>query len=456
MPMTEQEWAAYQEQVRQRDLAEGKAFFDKQAQQQQAAAAAGANTGFGRIAGAHSSQQASNQRAQGSSYLGQYGQKPGVSETLDQQVYRDADAMNDANSNPFKAYNWQGPSMASREQLAQQMQGRAAIQADYSGTQGDFANAAGARQAQVNALNLYGNAAVGNGPSAAQAQLQQGLDASNRQQMSMAASARGGGMARAAAMRGAMMNAGDMGLQASQQAAQLRAKEMQDAMAGYAGVAGNIRGQDYGAAGMRADMANNQANFGLQSRAQNDQASQFYQGQAMGVGGNMTSLAVQREQERRQANLTKANLNNQIHQQDKAAGMGAVGTVGNIATGGFGAALTAYGADRADERRSDERAKKNIRDAGKDVDAFLDGLAPSKYRYKAPERDGDGEHVSVMAQQLEKSAIGKRMVREDEHGKLVDYGKGLPAVVASLARLNSRLRAVEKPAEPGLPGRVKR
>jgi len=367
------------------------------------------------------------------SYMGAYGpgDKP---ETLDQQVYRDAQALGDWNSNQFKAYGWAGPSMDSRADLAQGAANRAAIQADYSGANWHEQMGAGARQEQANALGLYRDAAAGRGPSAAASQFQQNLDASNRQQMSMAASARGGGLARAAAQRQAMANAGDMTLQAGAQSAQLRAQEQQAAMQGYAGLGSQMRGQDYQAMGQQAQMAQAQAGLGLQSRALNDSHEQFYRGQEMQVGAATTQQNTLREQDRQRGNQGAAALNFGIHDKDKQAGLQATGLVANLATGGITGAMQA---------RSDERAKTDIRDAGEDVDAFLDGLRPSKYRYKAPARDGDGEHVSVMAQELEKSAIGKRLVSEDKHGKLVDYGKGLPAVVASLARINQRLRDVE-------------
>lgn len=96
---------------------------------------------------------------------------------------------------------------------------------------------------------------------------------------------------------------------------------------------------------------------------------------------------------------------------------------------------------------SDERAKENIHAGDKDIKSFLDALQAKSYTYKDASQPGasPGAHTSVMAQDLEKSSVGKQMVMETPQGKMVDYAKGLPAILAAQAQLNKRLEALEKP-----------
>lgn len=90
---------------------------------------------------------------------------------------------------------------------------------------------------------------------------------------------------------------------------------------------------------------------------------------------------------------------------------------------------------------SDERAKKDVEEFS--PSDFLDSLTSYKYKYKDPKKHGDGEHVGVMAQDLEKTDTGSQMVSEGPDGKMIDYAKAGPSVLASLADINDRLRALE-------------
>lgn len=92
---------------------------------------------------------------------------------------------------------------------------------------------------------------------------------------------------------------------------------------------------------------------------------------------------------------------------------------------------------------SDENMKKDIKAADKDVDDMLDNLKPYNYNYK-DEAHGEGKHTGIMAQDLEKSAIGKELVKETPDGKHVDVKKALSAIMASQARLARRLKDIEK------------
>ncbi len=76
--------------------------------------------------------------------------------------------------------------------------------------------------------------------------------------------------------------------------------------------------------------------------------------------------------------------------------------------------------------------------------SFLDALKPYAYKYKKGTGEGDGVHMSVMAQDLEKAGpVGKSMIEETPQGKTVNYGKGFGAILAAQADLNQRLKQIE-------------
>ena len=128
------------------------------------------------------------------------------------------------------------------------------------------ANAAGTTLGSVQddqqaALGMYANAAAGNGPSVAQAQLQAQGEADQRQAMRMAAGARGGNMA--GQYRGAMLGAQAQQNATREQLATLRAQEQQAAMQGY------------------ASLGNAQAAQAMQQQMQYEQLGLGYAGQSM-------------------------------------------------------------------------------------------------------------------------------------------------------------------------------
>jgi hypothetical protein len=48
-----------------------------------------------------------------------------------------------------------------------------------------------------------------------------------------------------------------------------------------------------------------------------------------------------------------------------------------------------------------------------------------------------------MAQELEKSELGRRLVKDTPSGKMVDYGRGLGTMLAAIADMNSRVKELE-------------
>jgi len=160
--------------------------------------------------------------------------------------------------------------------------GNRKIKADY-----DQANQT--RGYQGEALGLYRDAAMGKGPSAAQAQFQGSLDQSLRAGQATANSARGGALGLAQARLAAAREGGEMLSDATSKAAALRAQEMQAAMGGYAGLGTQMRGQDEGRSVFNADLS-------LRDRTANDSARIAYEGLGQGVAGMQQTGALVREQ----------------------------------------------------------------------------------------------------------------------------------------------------------------
>jgi hypothetical protein len=101
---------------------------------------------------------------------------------------------------------------------------------------------------------------------------------------------------------------------------------------------------------------------------------------------------------------------------------------------------------------SDEDLKENMNQTEKSgsemVGEFLDALKSYTYNYKDKENNGqknpEGKVTSVMAQDLEKSKLGKQMVVDGPEGKMVNYGQGMAPLFAAIAELNQRTKKLEK------------
>lgn len=211
----------------------------------------------------------------------------------------------------------------------QQGWGNRALDARYAGGQfrDDYRAGLGmgldARGQQMTGLGMTGEAAqmyramaMGQGPSLARLQLQQGLQQAQAQQASIAAGARGGGANLAAAQLAGATMAGQQAAGANQQAAMIRAQEQMAAMQGlgamgaqYGGMAGAMRGQDYGAAGM-----------GLQGYGQSQQMAQAYE--EMRQKQQLAELGAQTELEKQQGELAlqKQKQNAQENQESAKEG----------------------------------------------------------------------------------------------------------------------------------------
>lgn len=256
-------------------------------------------------------------------------------------------------------------------------------------------------------------------------------------------------------------------LAASQQSAQtasdegmkVAAQASNNALAAAAQMAsqsGTLRNQDWNVQNTKAtaqdeynrfNTTNRQAvaNNNTQSR---NQAQQFNLTNAQNIS-NQNTQNYNEEQGRFQDALQRQFQN----QWMKATGQNAISAAeGNnnarsalakgqmIAGIGQAADETAYKVGGAMMGMSDERVKKDVKSF--DADAFLSKLSGKKYKYK-DEKHGKGEQTGVMAQDLEKTPEGAALVEETSEGKAVDYGKASGLMMASLAELNQRLKALE-------------
>lgn len=157
------------------------------------------------------------------------------------------------------------------------------------------------RGQQYGALGMLQAQAMGLAPSAAQIQLQQGMQSGLAQQLALAASQRGATNA-SLAQRGVMNNAAGLGQQVNSQTALLRAQEQAQAQQTYANALAGYRGQDITAAKNQADLgqAANMFNAGatqqmsLANMQAQNQNQQYYAGMQQQI--NLANLQAQIQQ----------------------------------------------------------------------------------------------------------------------------------------------------------------
>lgn len=266
----------------------------------------------------------------------------------------------------------------------------------------------GQLQGQSDQLNaLTSGQQQGAGELAAQRQYANAMAA----QQSLARSQRGGNAAlayRNAANQGAALGSSAAGM--GQQAAmgdQQAARQQQLAIQGQLA--------NVGASGRQNDVGVANANAGYQAGTNQQNAGNYLQ---------LLNQMNQRDQNKYNADLGIG------AQKDAAANSKTGGLIG-----GLGAVIA-----------SDERLKTEITDARSEVDDLLNSLAPKAYSYKDT-KHGEGRRVGIMAQDMLRSTAGARIVHEDDEGLKLDVNKALSAALASSARLNERVNALEGKAK---------
>ena len=91
-----------------------------------------------------------------------------------------------------------------------------------------------------------------------------------------------------------------------------------------------------------------------------------------------------------------------------------------------------------------KRLKKKVRKVSakansKEIGELLSKLKAYSYEYKNPDH-GTGRRVGVMAQDLEKTRLGKKVVVETPEGKMIDMNKGLGLALAAQSELSKRVK----------------
>lgn len=272
------------------------------------------------------------------------------------------------------------------------LQGRTAPQLDAS-PQNQFRS--GQMQQIGNLQGIANGTQMGAGELAAQRGAQNSLAA----QQALAHMRGAGGMG----MRVAARNAAGIGINAAGMGQQAAMQDQQGANALLSQALGQGRGQDLSLAGSNAQLQQQQ--MGLNDAQYNALLHQLY-------GMDATQLQTQLG----------------IRQQDTATNGALLSGAGQV----IGAGLMA----------SDERLKTDIAPAGDEIDGMLDALKPYRYRYK-DKKFGEGDRAGIMAQDLELSEAGRRVVTDTAEGKMLDVNKALSAALASAARLNERVRKLE-------------
>ena len=304
-----------------------------------------------------------------------------------------------------------------------QLEGRPNIQMQGATVNDQF------RGAQAALAGQLAGAATGAGPSAAQAQLQTGIDAAGAQAMSLAKSGRGNP---GVAMRQAMDQQAALGATAANQSAMLKANEVQNARAQLAGVLQGARGQDFDTAGLQQSASQANMAAAIQQQAQKDELVNRYMTQGMTL-----------DQARHAAELQQAQFNAEILARQAAADKGVAMQSSAAAGQQIGQAAAAIAGTIA-SAASDVRVKTNIEDGALALGAFLDALGTYKYRYAEPQKHGAGVFVSPMAQEIEATDLGRHLVSEAPDGtKIVDYGKALGLMLALLVDTHRRLSKLE-------------
>jgi hypothetical protein len=242
---------------------------------------------------------------------------------------------------------------------------------------------------------------MGKGPSVAEQQLRIGQSQAMQDAKALAASSRTNPQA---AMRAAIQSQNTTQAQANAQASLLRAQEQSQARQALMSAASQIRSADQSSVGQATQLQLGSSGAALDAQqARANIASDIY---AQAMSGD-TQRALAREQTRAQK---QANTMSAVGQGIQAA--------------------------------SDKRLKTNVRQGDDLAEAFLESLSSKLYSYKdSPNVD----KLGVMAQDMEKSPMGKNAVVKNAEGmRFIDTEDATSALLASVANLHGRLKKVER------------
>lgn len=270
-----------------------------------------------------------------------------------------------------------------------------------------------------NAIGLTAQTAQGGGPAqqAASAQLQAGTDQAIRSQQAMANSGNLSQMI--GGQKTAMDNAAQLQQQNANQAATLQAGMAANAQQNYTGAAAQQAGQAAQNAGLQQNQtAQQSALYNSTQGAANNYAGQTNAAQNNALTGQTNALGIQQQ---------------------------ALGQTAQYRAQALGGLLNAGGGIAGAAISSDENLKKDIKKKP-DIDGFLDAIDPVSFEYK--ESDGkmgrtQGEHLGVIAQQVEKAPGGKSMIVETPKGKGIDLASAVGTLLAAAAESHNRVQELE-------------
>jgi hypothetical protein len=275
----------------------------------------------------------------------------------------------------------------------------------------------GARNQMQGLADRLGMMATGQQAGAGELGVNRQVSQATAAQQAAARMARGANAA--LAMRNAARNTADIGLAGAGQAAQAQMLDQQGANAQLGGLLSGMRGQDIGVASQnagfqqQANLANQNAQ--LQQTGMNDQMK-------LGLLANMLGW-------------------------DQAALAAALGKAGIAASdkGIMPGLLQGLASAAAQKAASDERLKTDVRDARSEVDEMMATLKPVSYRYKDEDKWGAGDRLGILAQDLQRSELGKTaVVPVDDSGHIgFDVGMATSMSLAGLARLHERVSKLE-------------
>ena len=231
-----------------------------------------------------------------------------------------------------------------------------------------------------------------------------------------------------------------------------------EAIANTGSMAQNLRSSDLGVAESKARAADtiNQFNTQLASGREQRNVGSRNEAQQANLSNKQrimdTNVGTRNEQEKYNKALIQQKFENEMA---KASGLaGQYTNKGKFETDSAAAKASQYaaigaGVDKAGESAakaiiaSDATSKKNIKNADNQIQNLLDNISAYEFEYKNKKEDGSGKRLGVMAQDLEKSEMGKELVIDDNGKKKIDVNKLISTVLASQAHINKRLNKIE-------------
>jgi len=230
------------------------------------------------------------------------------------------------------------------------------------------------------------------------------------------------------------------------------------AMLGLGKQASTISGQSMGQASderMRAiSSAAQAADKALGGYTSAAGEGQRYQALSLQDKWNRQKALTDYEKQRLATEMARTKAKGAISKQDMDFYMGLLGASssalasGASALGNYGSSSSGQGGTSGydSSQPSDREVKLGTTEGEQPLTEMVGKLRPYSYTYdreQVPEAPA-GRQVGVMAQDLEKSPLGRSYVAEDEQGiKRVDYGRMLPALLGALASQQRRIEDLE-------------